>query len=181
MSNQPTKIVATLGICIQRTRLAGTDDRAGVNVVRLNFSHGTAEDHIERARLVRDGPHSVPAAKWPSWRICKAPRSVSASLPPARCSWTGASFDWMPRDRTGRTTSRRPGLQSRCRATSRPATCCCSTTADRAGRSRPWRRTGPPPCGRGGELSNNKGINKQGGGLTAPALTAKDMEDIAPP
>ncbi|MDQ5896664.1 MAG: pyruvate kinase [Pseudomonadota bacterium] len=30
----------------------------------------------------------------------------------------------------------------------------------------------------GGELSNNKGINKQGGGLTAPALTSKDMEDI---
>jgi len=30
----------------------------------------------------------------------------------------------------------------------------------------------------GGELANNKGINKQGGGLTAPALTAKDMEDI---
>jgi pyruvate kinase len=30
----------------------------------------------------------------------------------------------------------------------------------------------------GGELSNNKGINKQGGGLTAPALTGKDMEDI---
>ncbi|MDZ4090973.1 MAG: pyruvate kinase, partial [Arthrobacter sp.] len=28
----------------------------------------------------------------------------------------------------------------------------------------------------GGELYNNKGINKQGGGLTAPALTAKDME-----
>jgi pyruvate kinase len=30
----------------------------------------------------------------------------------------------------------------------------------------------------GGELSNHKGINKAGGGLTAPALTAKDMEDI---
>ncbi|HNO89324.1 MAG TPA: pyruvate kinase, partial [Rhodocyclaceae bacterium] len=30
----------------------------------------------------------------------------------------------------------------------------------------------------GGELSNNKGINKQGGGLSAPALTPKDMEDI---
>jgi pyruvate kinase len=30
----------------------------------------------------------------------------------------------------------------------------------------------------GGTLSNNKGINRQGGGLTAPALTAKDMEDI---
>ena len=30
----------------------------------------------------------------------------------------------------------------------------------------------------GGVLSNNKGINRQGGGLSAPALTAKDMEDI---
>jgi pyruvate kinase len=30
----------------------------------------------------------------------------------------------------------------------------------------------------GGELSNNKGINKRGGGLSAPALTHKDMEDI---
>src|SRR5207244_8423835 len=30
----------------------------------------------------------------------------------------------------------------------------------------------------GGMLSNNKGINRQGGGLTAAALTSKDMEDI---
>jgi pyruvate kinase len=30
----------------------------------------------------------------------------------------------------------------------------------------------------GGELTNNKGINKQGGGLSAPALTAKDVRDI---
>ncbi len=30
----------------------------------------------------------------------------------------------------------------------------------------------------GGVLSNNKGINRQGGGLTAPALTPKDIEDI---
>ena len=30
----------------------------------------------------------------------------------------------------------------------------------------------------GGALSNNKGINRQGGGLTAPALTPKDIEDI---
>jgi len=31
---------------------------------------------------------------------------------------------------------------------------------------------------RGGALSNNKGINRKGGGLTAPALTDKDKEDI---
>jgi pyruvate kinase len=30
----------------------------------------------------------------------------------------------------------------------------------------------------GGVLSNNKGINRQGGGLTAPALTPKDIDDI---
>jgi pyruvate kinase len=30
----------------------------------------------------------------------------------------------------------------------------------------------------GGPLSNNKGINRKGGGLTAPALTEKDMQDI---
>ena len=30
----------------------------------------------------------------------------------------------------------------------------------------------------GGELSNNKGINRAGGGLTAPALTEKDKEDL---
>ena len=30
----------------------------------------------------------------------------------------------------------------------------------------------------GGALSNNKGINRKGGGLTAPALTDKDMDDI---
>ena len=28
--------------------------RAGVDVVRLNFSHGTAQDHIDRAALVRE-------------------------------------------------------------------------------------------------------------------------------
>lgn len=31
----------------------------------------------------------------------------------------------------------------------------------------------------GGKLSNNKGLNRQGGGLSAEALTAKDIEDIA--
>src|SRR4030095_4310855 len=30
----------------------------------------------------------------------------------------------------------------------------------------------------GGTLSNNKGINRQGGGLSAPALTEKDIDDV---
>jgi pyruvate kinase len=48
--------------------------RAGVNVVRLNFSHGKAQDHIDRARswCVRLLPGL--AVKWPSWRTCKGPK-----------------------------------------------------------------------------------------------------------
>ena len=45
---------------------------------------------------------------------------------------------------------------------------------DRGARQRGARRS----CATAAMLSNNKGINRQGGGLTAPALTAKDMEDI---
>ena len=49
-----TKIVATLGPACSDPALLEQMLRAGVNVVRLNFSHGTAQDHIERARLVRE-------------------------------------------------------------------------------------------------------------------------------
>ena len=49
-----TKIVATLGPACSDPALLEQMLRAGVNVVRLNFSHGVAQDHIERARLVRE-------------------------------------------------------------------------------------------------------------------------------
>lgn len=48
-----TKIVATLGPASQTREKLTQLIRAGVNVVRLNFSHGSAEEHIERAELVR--------------------------------------------------------------------------------------------------------------------------------
>ena len=49
-----TKIVATLGPASSDPALLEQMIRAGVNVVRLNFSHGTAQDHIDRATLVRE-------------------------------------------------------------------------------------------------------------------------------
>src|SRR5687768_8367732 len=49
-----TKIVATLGPASSSPEVLERMIRAGVDVVRLNFSHGTAADHIERARLVRE-------------------------------------------------------------------------------------------------------------------------------
>ena len=52
--HRATKIVATLGPASSDEAVLDTMLRAGVNVVRLNFSHGTAQDHIDRARLVRE-------------------------------------------------------------------------------------------------------------------------------
>ena len=54
-----TKIIATLG--------PGTDDpvilegliRAGVDVFRINMSHGSAEDHENRARMVREAARKL--------------------------------------------------------------------------------------------------------------------------
>lgn len=49
-----TKIVATLGPSTSTPEQLEALVRAGVDVARLNFSHGTADDHRERARLVRE-------------------------------------------------------------------------------------------------------------------------------
>ena len=49
-----TKIVATLGPACSDPAVLQRMIAAGVDVVRLNFSHGTADDHMDRARLVRD-------------------------------------------------------------------------------------------------------------------------------
>jgi len=49
-----TKIVATLGPSCSSPEVLARLLVAGVDVVRLNFSHGTAANHIERARLVRE-------------------------------------------------------------------------------------------------------------------------------
>ncbi|MDX1467579.1 MAG: pyruvate kinase, partial [Halomonas sp.] len=49
-----TKIVATLGPASDREGVLEAMLAAGVDVVRLNFSHGTAEDHRQRLARVRE-------------------------------------------------------------------------------------------------------------------------------
>ena len=49
-----TKIVATLGPASSSPEVLARMIHAGVDVVRLNFSHGKAQDHIDRATLVRE-------------------------------------------------------------------------------------------------------------------------------
>jgi hypothetical protein len=75
-----TKIVATLGPAssdpVTLERLIG----AGVNVVRVNFSHGTAQEHTETVRRVREIAERLGAASACS-PISRARRSASASSP----------------------------------------------------------------------------------------------------
>jgi pyruvate kinase len=49
-----TKIVATLGPASSEKSVLERMIGAGVDVVRFNFSHGTSEDHLTRAKLVRE-------------------------------------------------------------------------------------------------------------------------------
>ena len=155
--------------------------RAGVDVVRLNFSHGTAQDHIDRAdagarhgrrawasrsRIMADlqGP-KIRVGKFAEGKVMLetgAAPSCSTRRAPSRAIIAGVGLDYkeLPRDvKPGDTLLLNDGL--------------IVLTVD-AVRGEQVHTT----VKLGGELSNNKGINKQGGGLTAPALTAKDMEDI---
>ena len=49
-----TKILATLGPATDKPGVMEALFEAGIDVVRLNFSHGIAQDHIDRANVVRE-------------------------------------------------------------------------------------------------------------------------------
>ena len=174
-----TKIVATLGPASSDPEVLERLLRAGVDVVRLNFSHGKAEDHIARAELVRSIAHKVgkPVAlmadlQGPKIRVGKFAEGKILLVPgaafvldasrtePGNIDAVGLDYRELPRDvRPGDTLLLNDGL--------------IKLTVTRV-----QGEAVHTQVVLGGELSNNKGINKAGGGLTAPALTAKDMEDI---
>lgn len=179
MPQRATKIVATLGPASSDPALLEAMIRAGVNVVRLNFSHGKAQDHIDRANLVREaarragrevgimadlqGP-KIRVGKFAEGKVMLEPGQPfvldASRTEPGDIGGVGLDYKELPRDvKAGDTLLLNDGL--------------IVMTVDKV--------VGDAvhtTVKLGGELSNNKGINKQGGGLTAPALTAKDMEDI---
>ena len=53
MTQRSTKIIATLGPSSSDAKMIGTLAAAGANLFRLNFSHGSHEDHAERVKLIR--------------------------------------------------------------------------------------------------------------------------------
>src|SRR5438067_4636950 len=179
MARRATKVVQTVGPALSDPKLLEQLIRAGVNVMRLNFSHGTAKDHIDRARLVREAAQRagrevaiMADLQGPKIRVGKfAEGKVSLETgmkfvldagrtEPGDLHGVGLDYKELPRDvKPGDHLLLNDGL--------------IVLTVD-AVKGEQIRTT----VKLGGVLSNNKGINKQGGGLTAPALTAKDMEDI---
>jgi pyruvate kinase len=179
MPQRATKIVATLGPASSDPALLEAMIRAGVNVVRLNFSHGKAQDHIDRATMVREAAHragrevgimadlqgpKIRVGKFAEGKVMLEPGQPFV-LDASRTELgdihgVGLDYKELPRDvKAGDTLLLNDGL--------------IVMTVDKV--------VGPAvhtTVKLGGELSNNKGINKQGGGLTPPALTAKDMDDI---
>ncbi len=174
-----TKIVATLGPASSTPEVLERMLRAGVDVVRLNFSHGKAQDHIDRAQLVREvaakvgkvvaimadlqGP-KIRVGKFAEGKVMLEPGQPfildASRTEPGDLGGVGLDYKELPRDvKQGDILLLNDGL--------------IVLTVDEV-KGDEVRTT----VKLGGELSNNKGINKQGGGLTAPALTAKDMEDI---
>jgi len=174
-----TKIVATLGPASSSPEVLERMIRAGVDVVRLNFSHGKAEDHIARAAMVREAAKTagkevaiMADLQGPKIRVGKfangkielingTPFVLDADRTELGDEHAvGLDYKELPRDvKPGDTLLLNDGLLV------------LTVDAVRGSQVHTIVKIG-------GELSNNKGINKQGGGLTAPALTAKDMEDI---
>ncbi|PAS92879.1 MAG: pyruvate kinase [Candidatus Dactylopiibacterium carminicum] len=173
-----TKIVATLGPSSNDPETLERMIRAGVDVVRLNFSHGKAEDHMNRANIVREAAKRVgkPVAiladlQGPKIRVGKFANGKTF-LEKGQSFILDASCELGDDERVGLDYKELPNDV-------KPGTILLLN--DGAIVLDVEKVVGPEIHTRvrhGGELSNNKGINQKGGGLTAPALTAKDMEDL---
>ena len=173
-----TKIVATLGPASSDPKVLAELVAAGIDVVRLNFSHGTAADHRARLDTLRNamrvhgrtvgvmgdlqGP-KIRVGKFAGSKVLlKAGQDfiLDAECKLGDIERVGLDYPELVEDvepgdvlllddgRIVMDVARIEGSEIHCIVR------------------------------HGGELSNNKGINKQGGGLSAPALTPKDMEDI---
>jgi pyruvate kinase len=174
-----TKIVATLGPASNDQKVLEKMIRAGVDLVRMNFSHGSAQDHMKRAETVHAAARAcgrtvgiLADLQGPKIRIRKFENDkivlnsgdtfiLDASLDGlGNQERVGLDYKELPRDvDVGTILLLNDGMLEFHVTKVKGAEIICKVV-------------------RGGALSNNKGINRKGGGLTAPALTDKDKEDI---
>ena len=174
-----TKIVATLGPATDSPQKIEQLIAAGVDVVRLNFSHGTAKEHIQRASWVHEAAHRLERdvgvmvdLQGPKIRIGKFENGQIELV-------AGEEFILDLDCKLGN--QNRVGLDYR------------QLIDDVGDKDILLLNDGHIVLQveslvnkeifckviQGGILSDKKGINRQGGGLSAPALTDKDIEDIS--
>ncbi|MCY4044273.1 MAG: pyruvate kinase [Cellvibrionales bacterium] len=176
-----TKIVATLGPASSQLAEIEGLIKAGANVFRLNFSHGESNEHKTRAQLIRE------AAKKQGRIVAILGDLQGPKIRIARFKDGRVNLD------AGDTFTLHAGLDSNAGDAEQVGIDYPQLVSDCAVGDTLLLDDGRVVlqvqsisdqkviCNViiGGELSNNKGINCQGGGLTAPALTDKDFSDIA--
>ncbi|MBK1885746.1 MULTISPECIES: pyruvate kinase [Marinobacter] len=175
-----TKIVATLGPATDSPESLAAIIRAGVDVTRLNFSHGSADEHLERARRVREAAAAqgrfvalLADLQGPKLRIARfAENKVTLQAGQTFVLDTSMDKEAGTDERVGIDYEQliddvEPGDilvlddgRIEMEVKSVDGHSITSTVLI------------------GGPLSNNKGLNKRGGGLSADALTEKDKQDI---
>ncbi|MCC7413884.1 MAG: pyruvate kinase [Gammaproteobacteria bacterium] len=175
-----TKIVATLGPATDDPELLGELIDAGADVVRLNYSHDTHERHGRRVEVVREQAARrgvevgiIADLQGPKIRIGgfrDGPVELEdgddfvidaeLDLRGGDGHHVGVTYKGLPRDvHAGDTLLIDDGrIILKVERVRRSAVHCVVLL--------------------GGELSSNKGINREGGGLSAPALTRKDRADL---
>jgi len=175
-----TKIVTTLGPATNNPEALKKLFLAGANVVRLNFSHGSAEEHIQRAKMVREVSAELDMhvailgdLQGPKIRIA---RFAEGKIELAQGDEFVLDAEWD----TEQGNKEVVGIDYK----ELVGDCApgdilllddgrVQLEVDEVGKTKIRTKVLI-----GGPLSNNKGINKKGGGLSAPALTEKDKQDI---
>ena len=175
-----TKIVATVGPATDSLEVLTEMMRAGVDVVRLNASHGTVADRRRRLSLVREAAQRAdkcigvlldlggPKIRIEGFRdgpvqlVEGAAFTLDTALDPkaGTAARVGVAYKDLPRDVA-------PG----------DTLLLCDgqivLDVERVGAT-----TIDTRVRAGGELSDRKGLNRQGGGISAPAVSVRDHEDI---
>lgn len=175
-----TKIIATLGPATDDPEVVGKLIAAGVDVVRINLSHGAHAEHLMRAETVRNRAHAMgrPVGVLVDLQGSKIRIGTFRDGPITLAEGddftldAGCPLDGGDQTRVGVTLTRLSGDVSR-----------GDTLLLDDGRIVLWvsEVAGERVHCKvvvGGVLSGSKGINRQGGGLSAPALSEKDKADI---
>ena len=175
-----TKIVATIGPATESPKMLKKLIKAGVDVIRVNFSHGSPEEHIERARNIREASAEVGRhvgiladLQGPKIRIerfkdgfidlqddQKFTLDAALGVDDGDENSVGLTYKTLTEDvNAGDVLLLDDGLIVLKVDKVTGSKIICTVLI-------------------GGKLSNNKGVNRQGGGLSAGALTEKDKKDI---